>query len=323
MPHLGEINALMAGSARPGDRAVGDLADRQYGVVAHRQLIGLGFSHHAIQHRLDAGRLRAIHVGVYAVGHSVLSAHGHWLAAVLACGPEALLSHQSAAALWGFRATQASRVHVATHERRHRARPGIVIHRPRSLVATDRDRRDEIPVTSVARTLLDLAVSLSVTELRRAFGNAERRELLDMYAIEELLTRVRGHRGLKHLRRVVAELVPAANTRSELEERFLDLVRAAALPRPLVNVHVAGLEVDAAWLKQRLVVELDGYAHHRGREAFERDHTRELTLAGAGYERLRFTWLMVERDPDSVIALVRSKLERSPASPALGELNRL
>ncbi len=169
--------------------------------------------------------------------------------------------------------------------------------------------RDRIPVTSVARTLLDLAEALSPTQLRRAFEEADRLELIDMRAIEQLLDRSRGRRGLKPLAALLAtHRGPAPPIRSELERLFLDLCHRADLPPPTVNAHVEGLEVDALWPEQRLIVELDGYAFHRTRASFESDRTRDATLQLAGYRVLRVTHRRLDAEPAAVAVAVRSLL---------------
>jgi very-short-patch-repair endonuclease len=164
-----------------------------------------------------------------------------------------------------------------------------------------------IPTTSVARTLLDLAEVIPFTQLNRALEAAERQELLDMRSIEDLLARSNGRRGTGRLRRALADHHDA-DLRSDLEARFLDLCRDAGLPLPATNVLVEGFLVDAVWREQRLIVELDGYEFHRTRAAFERDRRRDGILVGSGYRVLRFTHLMVERDPDHVVAPLRSFL---------------
>jgi predicted transcriptional regulator of viral defense system len=170
----------------PNERAIADLAAQQHGVVSRRQLLALGFGRRAIDRRIGSGRLHPVHRGVYAAGHPGLSAHGRWLAAVLAFGPGATLSHRSAAALWGFLRVAAAPVDVTIAEARGRGRPGIRLHRVRELHADDRTCHDSIPVTAVARTLLDLAEELHPRRLERAFEEAERLSLLDLTALREL-----------------------------------------------------------------------------------------------------------------------------------------
>lgn len=186
------------------------------------------------------------------------------------------------------------------------------MHQVRRLHPADRILRDGIPVTSVARTLLDLAEVVPFRQLERAFEEAERLRVLDLPAIDQLCARSRGRRGLRPLGCLIAAAQPSVPaTRSELERRFLCLCREAGLPTPSVNVLVAGLEVDAVWQSQRLVVELDGHAFHRSRAAFERDRIRDAALQLAGYRVLRLTYRRLEAEPGVLAETVRSLLARS------------
>jgi hypothetical protein len=294
----------------PLDRAVGAVASRQHGVVSYQQLLDLGLRPDAIQWRLGKGQLLRLHKGVYAVGHLPLTAHGRWRAAVLAC-PGGVLSHRSAAGLWQLRpSTGPGEVTVRTSGRR--SPHGILAHVSRSLPADERTRRDGIPVTTVARTLLDLAGVLSPRDLERALEKGQRLHLLSARSVERLIERTNGRRGAGRLAALLAEDRAAMTiTRSELEARFLSLCRHAGLPTPLVNVHVVGFEVDALWPAERLVVELDGYAYHRTRTAFERDRARDAALLLAGYRVVRITSRMLEKQPRAVAEMVRSLLAGS------------
>lgn len=273
------------------DGALASLAERQHGVVSRAQLLELGLGSRRVEHRIESSRLHPIHRGVYAVGHRSLTAHGFWLAAVLAVGPDAVLSHRSAAALWGLRTAGGPRVDVSVPALARRQRPRIAVHVTRELLERDRTQHTGIPVTSVARTLLDLAEVTSGRQLSRAFEEADRARLLYLSAVEDVCTRAQGRRGLGALRRVVADHTdPAPATRSELERLFGDLCREQGLPPPRVNHLIAGFEVDAVWPRRRLVVELDGYAYHRSRSAFERDriqtpHSWRLATASCGSPR--------------------------------------
>jgi hypothetical protein len=169
---------------------------------------------------------------------------------------------------------------------------------------------DGIPVTSVARTLLDLAEVLPRRRLERAFDEADRQHLLDLSAIGRLCERSRGRHGLKPLKALLsARFRPVPETRSELERQFLDLCRQAGLPPPLVNCHVAGFEIDAAWPDRRLVVELDGFAFHHTRSAFERDRARDAELQLAGHRVLRVTARRLADEPREIVRAIRLLLE--------------
>ena len=309
MSDLGDLEVAMRHSGRPSEVQVATLASAQYGVVAHRQLVELGFSPSAIARRLRAGRLHRIHLGVFAVGHQSVSQRGRWLAAVLACGPDALLSHSPAGTLWDLCPTGRATVDVTVPGRTRRGQSGIAVHNVRRVEAQDRTVRDGIPVTTVARTLLDLAEVVRPRELERAFEHAERLRLLDVTAIEDVCRRSRGRRGLRPLGALLAEhRDPAPATRSELERRFLDLCRTADLPRPSVNAVVAGYEVDMLWSQRRVVVELDGYAFHHTRAAFERDRARDATLQLGRYRVVRVTHRRLQCEPAAVVAILRSLL---------------
>ena len=234
------------------------------------------------------------------------------MAAVLSCGSEALLSHRSAADLWGILPTSSARIDV-TAPRTSSGRPGITLHRPRRVHPEDRAANDRIPVTSIARTLLDLADVVGAHRLGRAVNEAERLQVFDLRAVMRLVARSRGRRGLPLLEAVLSDYRgPPPATRSELERRFLDLCREAGLPRPQVNAFVCGFQVDMVWHEGRLVVELDGYAFHRTRGKFEDDRERDAILQLAAYRVVRFTYRRLEDEPAEVMRIVRSLLSRSP-----------
>ena len=273
--------------------------------MAHRQLLALGLSRFAVQHRLRAGRLHRLHVGVYAVGHPLVSVHGRWMAAVLACGSGSVLSHRCAAALWGIRPSSRRVLDVTAPCSSRRDRPGIEVHRTRRLDPEDRDTEDGLPVTTVARTLLDLGEVVPPNDLARAIEASERLRLFDLRALEDVIARSPGRRALRALGGVLDAYRPAPVTRSGLERRFLDLCNHGGLPRPVVNGTVAGLEVDAAWPGARLVVELDSRTFHDTHEAFERDRVRDATLQLAGYRVVRLTHMRMKREPDAVVRTVQ------------------
>lgn len=295
----------------PIDQRVAELAKRQHGVVSLAQLCALGLAAGAVRERVAAGRLHRVYRGVYAVGHANLSLRGRWMAAVLAFGPEAVLSHWDAAALWDLVRPRGTQFHVTTDTRAGiPRREGLTPHRSR-MHPEDRERMDGIPVTSVPRTLLDLAEVADPHQLQRVYEEAARLELLDIRTIERLLARSNGRRGVGALRALLDyDPGPAADALSELERLFCDLIRDAGLPMPSLNVLVEGFLVDAYWPAARLVVELDGYEYHRGREAFERDHAKIGRLRLAGYEVLPLTYRQLTEEPDWVVRAIGSLLER-------------
>jgi hypothetical protein len=299
----------MHGQKHPRDRDIAELAGRQHGVVAYWQLIAIGFGRGAIDHRVATGSLHPFHKGVYAVGHSAIGYMGRWMAGVLACGPEAVLSHQNAAALLGLRPMSSSAVHVTVPGRTRRGPRGITVHRVRSLHADDCWEEEGIPVTSLARTLLDLAEVLPPRQLIRAIEQAERLQVFDLNAIEQLLARGPGRHGTKPLRAVLAEIdgePPKIN--SDWERDFLDFCQDHGLPPPELNVIVEGYEVDALWRDQKLIVELDSWGSHRSRPAFEQDRVKDAALQLTGYRVLRITWRRLENEPAAVAATVRAFL---------------
>lgn len=277
-------------------RAIAALAGSQHGVVTSAQLVAAGLSRDAVQRRLRSGRLHRVHRAVYAVGHPHLSASGRFLAAVLACGPGAVLSHASAAAAWGLRLATGGLIDVTVPTPR-RAHIGIRLH-VRPVADDERAFVDRIPVTTVARTLFDLAPALGVRGLERLAARAEADRLASPTSLAALAARHRGRHGAPAIRSVLARArLTDGATRSELEDRFLALVDAAGLPRPRLNhpIPVAGRTIvaDAAWPAARVLVELDGYAHHGTREAFERDRERDREALMAGWTTVRATWPQV------------------------------
>ena len=253
--------------------------------MSRAQVLALGFDRGGIERRLTSGRLHRLYRGVYAVGHTVLSRNGAYLAAVLACGPNAALSHRSAAALWGLRPSNAPRIDVTVpHTSGFRTTRTIVIHRP--LLAPVPMTHAGIPVTTPGRTLADLALALPRRQLENAFEAAERLRL--HVEIDD------DHPGARRLRDVAASGdVPF--TRSELEDAFLELCDDYGIPRPLVNSVQEGFEVDFCWPAQRLIVETDGHAHHGTRAAFERDRARDALLTARDWRVMRFTEKRVRR----------------------------
>jgi very-short-patch-repair endonuclease len=269
---------------------VAGLAERQHGVVAAWQLLAEGRTRGEIKARLRAGRLHPLYRGVYAVGHSRVTKRGRVMAAVLAYGPGALASHRTAAWLWEVLSDNRPRTDVTVTGRSGASRAGIVLHRPRQLAEGDRTRVDGIPCTSVARTLLDIAATEPPRALRRAYEESERRRVLDLRDVWRVLADARGHRGAKPLRALVGDATgPVPLIRSEVEARFLDLVRAEGLPLPTMNVPFGEYELDAVWLDRKVVVEIDHYATHGHRRAFEGDRVRDIELQIAGFRVGRVT----------------------------------
>ena len=299
---------------RTVDRRIAALANGQHGVVAHAQLHAAGLSASAIGRRVDAGRLHRVHVGVYSVGHPVLTVRGRWMAAVLACGPGAALSDVAAAELWDIRRSAAALIDITVPGTGGRRRPGVRIH-GRLLHRGEVIEHDGIRVTTPARTLLDLAATLRERELHRAVDQAEIRELTDDPALAAMARAHPGHPGSGKLARALKQHYAGTTlTRSELEELFLALCREHGLPRPAVNAHVGTLEVDFLFPRERLVVETDGWRFHGHRAAFERDRRRDAQLTRAGYRTLRFTHRQIATEPQAVAATVAAALAQAAAA---------
>jgi very-short-patch-repair endonuclease/predicted transcriptional regulator of viral defense system len=286
------------------DRRIARLAERQHGVVATRQLAALGLQQRAVSYRAAAGRLHRVHRGVYAVGHTVLTANGRRMAAVLAAGPGAVLSHASAAALWEIRPTNATRIDVTVRTKRGRARRGLRIHRTSTLQADEVTDHQGIPVTTPSRTLLDLAATLPRRALERALDEAEVQELYDLTSLTAIARAHAGERGARALTEALDHDPGTTLTDSELEELMLALCDEHRLERPKPQTRVAGLRVDFYFAAARLVVETDGYRYHRTRRAFERDRERDAILARAGYRTLRFTHRQLTKRAAEVAATI-------------------
>jgi hypothetical protein len=282
------------------DQRLAQTAARQHGVVSRAQLYEMGFDNPAIARRLDAGRLHRLYRGVYAVGHTIVDWRGRYLAAVLACGDGAVLSHRTAAALWGIRPTAAARIDVTvSHTSGFRSTAAIVVHRSRRPV--EATAREGIPVTTPGRTLADLATALPRRPLEKA---AEMAEALRLDVVVDPC-----HPGAKRLAEALDGHDLTTTTRSPLEDDFLVLCDRFDIPRPRVNTIVEGFLVDFCWPDERLIVETDG-RQHLTRAAFERDRARDAALIARGWRVMRFTRRQVRGDAAIVAARVLSA--RSP-----------
>ena len=298
-----------AGGPPPAERLIAELAERQHGRVARWQLLALGVGAGAIDLRVARGRLHVVHDGTYAVGHRAASQRGTQMAAVLACGPGALLSRPSAAALHGM-GDWDGRPHVTAPRSRER-QSGIDVHTSRNLGPLDATEIDGVPVTTWARTIVDLADVLSVDRIVRLLEQAAILRLYDDRQLLETVARLPGRRGARRLREAIARgahLMPQ-QTRSRLEERFLSVIRAADPPIQGMhtNVWIAGAgEVDALWPVQRIAVELDSARFHSHVGALERDRAKTGDLERLGYRVVRVTWADIAGRP----AAVRRRLRR-------------
>jgi very-short-patch-repair endonuclease len=291
----------------PLDRLIAERAARRHGYVTRQQLLDLGVGASAIKRRLRAGRLIRVHAGVYAVGHVPTTPVARAAAAVLACGESAVLSHGSAAALWGFQKRWPEPIEVTTPT--HHRRPGIRVHRCGTLTRRDLTTHRGIRVTSPARTVRDIAPSLSDQALTRAVNDGLVGPYLRRAELAELLTRL-------PCERLAAQLSGPEITRSELEDAFRRFARRHGLPAPRCNARVAGREVDVLFAEAGLIVELDSWRFHGTRAAFESDRERDAQMLAAGLSTVRVTWERLREAPEREAARLKGILA------ARGELLR-
>ncbi len=302
--------------SRPIDAAVAELADVQHGVVARGQLLGLGLSERAVEHRVAVGRLHRVGHGVYAVGHRRVSLLGRWLAAVLASGPGSVLSHRSAAALWGIRSSAGGPAHV-TVTRKSTSSHWIKRHHS-PLPMDEVTEYEGIPVTTVPRTIFDLAATSPIDPVESAIRQAEYLRLYDRLSLADLVDRYPGRRGVRRVRAALARLesLPGGHSRSPLEERFLPFLRRHGLPRPHLNAWIGvgerRFQVDCHWPGTLQIVELDSWKAHGTRSAFREDRARDRVLRVAGYTVTRISWAQLDDEPEAVARDLRTLLyERS------------
>ena len=286
------------------------LARRQHGVVSRRQLLSLGWRPEAIKHRVARGRLHPVRRGVYAVGRPALARNGHWMAAILLCRPDAFLSHETAAQLWGVGAAvqHGGTIHLSVPAHRRPGGRGICVHRAR-LPRSDRSEREGLPVTAPIRTVLDLAASLDSRKLERLVNEMDKVGLIDPESLRSGLDDRADQPGVAALRALLDGQVFTL-TDSELERRFLRLVVGAGLPRPLTQQNVNGFRVDFFWPELGLVVETDGLRYHRTATQQSRDRTRDQRHVAAGLVALRFTHFQVTFEARRVVDTLRRVAER-------------
>lgn len=287
------------------ERRLAKLAEGQHGVVSRRQLLDAGLSVRTIGRRLEAGRIHRVHREVFAFGRWPLDRRGRWMAAILACGEPALLSHRSAAVAWGLMRFNASVVEVTAAL--GRSRPGIVVHQG-GISEADRGLAGGISITTVSRTIFDLAEILDEDELTKVFEEADRLRLLDVTELEAVCGRCPGRRALAPIRRLIEIAVMPEDTQSPLEDRVLELCREYGLPIPTTGARVLGREVDAFWPDRKLMVEADSWGSHAHRAAFERDRERDAAMQVAGYRVIRLTHRRLDREPAAVANQLRHLL---------------
>jgi very-short-patch-repair endonuclease len=298
---------------RDDDRWLGETAERQHGVVGRDQLVEAGFGRGAISARLRSGRLHRLHSGVYLVGHRLIQQQGRWMGSVLASGSGAVLSHYSAAALWGLRPTSRTRIDVTVS---HRSRSSDLIRRHISEVPPDeRTIREGIPVTTVPRTIFDLAATEPLDEVKLLLREMEFRELWDRFSLWDLVERYPGRRGIRTVTAALEGLKdePVGEQKNPLEERFAPLCRRHHLPLPHFNhpIEAGGrrFQVDCHWPGTNQIVELDGWQAHKSRSAFREDKARDRRLAAAGYTVTHLTWNQLDDEPEAIASDLRVLLE--------------
>jgi very-short-patch-repair endonuclease/predicted transcriptional regulator of viral defense system len=300
------------------DEKIARLAARQHGVVTRQQLLAMGLGRGGVRARTDRGLLHVIHAGVYLVGHTGRAPLAAEMAAVLACGKGAAISHRSAAPFWTLAHRFAiEHVEVTVPGFRLPKRAGIRAYGVRELPLEDVRVVEQIRVTNPARTILDIGRFLGVDQLEHVVADAERRGLVRRRDLIEQVERNRGRPGVTKLRAVISEGTPAF-TRSRAERRLLTLLRRSSLPSPITNARVGRHEVDFLWPHERVIVEVDGFQWHSDRAAFERDRVRDAELQALGYRVIRVTWRQLAREPRAVIARIAATLRRSVDLSSVG-----
>jgi predicted transcriptional regulator of viral defense system len=294
---------------------IAEVARDQHGLITLEQLEEIGISASSVRSRVETGSLHLVRVGVYAVGYRALSREQELMAAVLACGPGAALSHRSAVELWGLIKDPGGGIDITAPNRRGRAPKGIRAHRDGSLTFADRTTVRGIPCTTVARALVDFAAVASIWELRKAISEAEVLRILDHRAVRALIRRCRGRRGIARLRMVMDEIRPETKrTRSEMEREFLRLCERAGLPFPEVNVplRVGGRvqKPDFLWRDVGLILEADSRTYHDTDSAFQVDRKREQRFQLAGWHVSHCTWEQIFQEPAVLGEIVRGLLCR-------------
>lgn len=299
------------------------LAGKQHGLLTRKELLALGFSSKAIQHRIAKGRLHPLGWGVYAVGWPQLTPQRRWTAAILSCGEGAVLSHRSAAAMWGIGKERPGRIDISVRRRCQYRRPGMHVRSRPRLPKADIAMLNGIPVTSPARTLLDMATELDDRALERSVNEADKRDLIDPETLRTVLEGHVGEPGVRRLRKLLDRHTFRLSD-AELEVLFRPIAKKAGLPLPLTKQIVNGFEVDFYWPELGLVVETDGLRYHRTPATQAGDSLRDQTHVAAGLLSLRFAHYQVRYEPArvrGVLSKTAARLRRSPAGAVAYAVN--
>jgi very-short-patch-repair endonuclease len=285
------------------------MAQWQHGVVSRQQLLDLGISGQSIKHRVATGRLHPVRRGVYAVGRPQITRYRRWMAAVLSCGPHSVLSHGSAAVLWRIRTPGTDRIHLSVPARFTGRPAGVIVHRRTSLGPEDTTRHESIPVTTPTCTLIDIATFLPRGQLEAAINEADKLDLVDPETLRAALDRLAHRPGAPALKETLDRRTFSL-TDSQLERRFLPLIRKAGLPPPETGRYLNGFKVDFYWPALGLVVETDGLRYHRTPAQQARDRLRDQAHTAAGLTQLRFTRAQVAFEPEHVQATLAAVARR-------------
>ena len=325
MESVGRLRGQIRTQDAPLAARLARLAERQHGIVSHGQLIELGFDPSTIKRRTAAGHLHRLHRGVYSVGHRLMADEGRWMAAVLACGDRAFLSHTPSGQLQGIvDRRDRTALHVSVSDRTHLQIPGIVVHRPRSLEPRDTTRFRRIPTTTATRTVWDIASTFPPSQARRAFRRAQKLGLLNRTRLSQLLTAAPSRRGAATVRELLAaRLLPLAETRSWLEDLLITICDEHDLPLPAVTVPLLGYEVDFLWPSARFVVEADG-GDHLDPAQRDRDNARDIVLGRAGYLVRRYSSAAMEDEAAvaaEVLAILRERTTIRPSRRRAAKVN--
>jgi very-short-patch-repair endonuclease len=283
------------------ERGIRELARRQDNVITHEQVTAVGLGRGAIAHRLATSRWQRLHKGIYLIGAAPAAHTARARAAVLACGDEAVVSHTTAAAIWGLMPA-GHEIHVTVPGRNPGRRPGIQTHRANVLAPDEVANRTGIPVTSPARTICDVAGYEHIHDTEHALAEARVQGLVSDRQLATVIERAPTLKGSAVIRALLDTEDESGYTRSRAERAMVELTRSAGLPRPILNQPLLGYVVDFLWPQHRLVVEVDGYKYHRHRARFESDRKRDQVMVSAGYRVLRVTWRQLRDEPLFVAA---------------------